>query len=104
VRHLYIYEQIVLCDQARTSYLPSEILWGHRFERLVKYRREDGMYQVDYARFHQTVPVSEGVVSRDSAKQQAAGRNDNIDDETTSTDNDDRHDEGKHTFQHRLTG
>jgi len=81
--------------------LPSEVLWGHRFERLVRYRREDGTYQVDYARFHQTVPVSEGVVSRDSAQQQAASRNnnnvDNDDDDTTTTDDDDdRADQGKH--------
>jgi len=85
--------------QARTSYLPSEILWGHRFERLVKYRREDGMYQVDYARFHQTVPISEGVVSRDSAQQQAAGgnNNDDNDDDTSTTDDDDnKADQGKY--------
>ena len=88
--------------QARTSYLPSEILWGHRFERLVRYRREDGTYQVDYARFHQTVPVSEGVVSRDSARQQAtAGNNnnnhdDNDNDDTSTTDDDDRAEQGRY--------
>jgi len=75
--------------------LPSEILWGHRFERLVRYRREDGLYQVDYARFHQTVPVSEGDVSRESAQQQAAARDNNDDnDDTSTTDDDDRRDEG----------
>ena len=62
----------------------------------MRYRREDGLYQVDYARFHQTVPVSEGVVSRESAQQQAAARGDNDDDndDTSTTDDDDRHDEG----------
>jgi len=67
----------------------------------VRYRREDGTYQVDYARFHQTVPISEGVVSRDSAQQQAASRNNNNgnndDDDTTTTDDDyDKTDQGKH--------
>jgi len=81
--------------QARTSYLPSEILWSHRFERLVRYRKEDGVYQVDYARFHQTVPVSEGTMSRDSAQQQAAARdNDNDDDTSTTTDDDNKTDAG----------
>lgn len=61
----------------------------------MRYRREDGLYQVDYARFHQTVPVSEGVVSRDSAQQQAAARDNNDDnDDTSTTDDDDRQDEG----------
>jgi len=54
--------------------------------------------QVDYARFHQTVPVSEGVVSRDSAKRQhATSINDDDDDEdddtSTTTDDHDRRDE-----------
>lgn len=40
--------------QARTSYLPNEILWGHRFERLVTYEKENGAYQVDYSRFEET--------------------------------------------------
>ena len=47
------------------------------------------MYQVDYAKFHQTVPVSEGVVSRDSAQQQAAVRDDHKDNDDTSTTDDD---------------
>jgi len=53
------------------------------------------MYQVDYARFHQTVPISDGVVSRNSAQQQAAARNNNDDndDDTSTTDDDYRHDE-----------
>ena len=58
------------------------------------------MYEVDYAKFHQTVPVSEGVVSRDSAQQQAAARchgnnNDNNDDDDTTT-TDDEDGDGEH--------
>ncbi|KAL1453402.1 hypothetical protein WDU94_007542 [Cyamophila willieti] len=43
--------------QAKTSYLPSEILWGHRFETLVRYNREKVSYEVDYALFHNTNQV-----------------------------------------------
>jgi Inward rectifier potassium channel. len=43
--------------QAKTSYLPSEILWGHRFEPLVRYNREKVAYEVDYALFHNTNQV-----------------------------------------------
>ena len=32
--------------QARTSYLPDEILWGHRFEPMVLYRKDHNKYQV----------------------------------------------------------
>uniref|UniRef100_A0A8D9FGW5 Inward rectifier potassium channel 2 n=1 Tax=Cacopsylla melanoneura TaxID=428564 RepID=A0A8D9FGW5_9HEMI len=43
--------------QAKTSYLPSEILWGHRFEPLVRYNRDKVSYEVDYALFHNTNQV-----------------------------------------------
>ncbi|ELU17004.1 hypothetical protein CAPTEDRAFT_3998 [Capitella teleta] len=52
-----IVESTGMTTQARTSYLPGEILWGHRFERLVTYQKENGEYMIDYSRFHCTVPV-----------------------------------------------
>lgn len=44
--------------EARTSYIPNEILWGHRFRTLLKYykKRRYG-YAIDYSRFNQTVEV-----------------------------------------------
>ena len=48
---------ICISVQARSSYLPSEILWGNRFEQLVSYRRESGEYRVDYGRFNNTYEV-----------------------------------------------
>jgi len=39
-----IVESTGMTTQARTSYLPSEILWGHRFERLVTYQRDSTQY------------------------------------------------------------
>ena len=41
----------------RTSYLPHEIRWGHRFVDLFGWT-EDGRRVIDYRRFHDTVPVS----------------------------------------------
>lgn len=52
-----IVESTGMTTQARTSYLPGEILWGHRFERLVTFQKENGQYQIDYSRFHSTVPI-----------------------------------------------
>ena len=43
--------------QARSSYLPSEVLWGHRFQPMVVYNKERQGYEVDYSRFNNTVPV-----------------------------------------------
>lgn len=50
-------ESTGMTTQARSSYLPTEILWGHRFEQLVHYRKEDGEYAVDYSRFNNTYEV-----------------------------------------------
>jgi len=44
--------------QARTSYLPCEILWGHRFVQMVDYRKDTGQYRVDYSKFNNTYEVN----------------------------------------------
>lgn len=43
--------------QARSSYLPAEILWGRRFENMVTYRRDTGEHRVDYSKFNNTYEV-----------------------------------------------
>lgn len=43
--------------QARTSYLASEVLWGHRFRPLVKYCKTKMAYEVDYSQFHDVLKV-----------------------------------------------
>jgi len=40
--------------QARSSYLPNEVLWGHRFQPMVVYNKERQGYEVDYSRFNNT--------------------------------------------------
>lgn len=46
-----------MTTQARSSYLPSEILWGHRFEHMISFRKETGEYEVDYMLFNNTYEV-----------------------------------------------
>ncbi|XP_044016930.1 uncharacterized protein LOC122858232 isoform X3 [Aphidius gifuensis] len=43
--------------QARSSYLPQEILWGHRFEPMVSYSKERQGYEVDHSFFNSTIQV-----------------------------------------------
>jgi len=47
-------EILVQPVQARTSYLPHEILWNHRFVDIFGWT-EDGRRAIDYRRFHDTV-------------------------------------------------
>ncbi|CAH1719716.1 unnamed protein product [Chironomus riparius] len=52
-----VVESTGMTTQARSSYLPSEILWGHRFESVVSFKRETGEYEVDYTLFNNTYEV-----------------------------------------------
>lgn len=52
-----VIESTGMTTQARSSYLPSEILWGHRFENLISFKKDSGEYEVDYAVFNNTIPV-----------------------------------------------
>lgn len=52
-----VVESTGMTTQARSSYLPTEILWGHRFEHVVTFRKETGEYEVDYTLFNNTYEV-----------------------------------------------
>ncbi|KAL1494459.1 hypothetical protein ABEB36_010057 [Hypothenemus hampei] len=52
-----VIESTGMTTQARSSYLPSEILWGHRFESLITFKKDSGEYEVDYALFNNTIAV-----------------------------------------------
>lgn len=80
-----IVESTGMTTQARTSYLPGEILWGHRFERLVTFQKENGQYQIDYSRFNNTSPIE---TPQCSAKE-LADMNGNIPDIERDSDEDD---------------
>lgn len=43
--------------QARSSYLASEILWGHRFKSLMSVCEEKSGYTVNYSKFDETFEV-----------------------------------------------
>ena len=42
---------------SRSSYLPNEILWGHRFESMVLYRKDHNKFQVNFSAFNSTYEV-----------------------------------------------
>ena len=70
-----IVESTGMTTQARSSYLPGEVLWGHRFERLVTFQKENGQYQIDFSRFHNTIPVdTPNCSARELAEMTSAGR------------------------------
>lgn len=48
-------EATAMTTQARSSYLSTEILWGHRFEPVIF--EEKNQYRIDYAYFHKTFEV-----------------------------------------------
>ncbi|KAF0294016.1 ATP-sensitive inward rectifier potassium channel 12 [Amphibalanus amphitrite] len=50
-------ESTAMTTQARSSFIPSEILWGHRFEPIIDFKRDTGKYEVDYSRFNSTYQV-----------------------------------------------
>lgn len=50
-------ESTGLTTQARSSYLNSEILWGHRYESIVVFNKIEQKYEVQYSRFDQTYSV-----------------------------------------------
>ncbi|KAH8382671.1 hypothetical protein KR009_004807 [Drosophila setifemur] len=52
-----VIESTGMTTQARSSYLPTEVLWGHRFVNVVSFRKETGEYEVDYTLFNNTYDV-----------------------------------------------
>ena len=50
-------ETLMQTIHARTSYIPSEVQWGARFDDILGTVAEDGRRIVDYTKFHQFVPA-----------------------------------------------
>nr|ASN63883.1 inward rectifier potassium channel 1 [Nilaparvata lugens] len=61
-----VIESTGMTTQARSSYLPNEILWGHRFEPLVSFKKETGEHEVDYNLFNNTYEVDTPLCSAQS--------------------------------------
>ncbi|KAJ6650042.1 Inward rectifier potassium channel irk-1 [Pseudolycoriella hygida] len=49
--------------QCRTSYLPKEILWGHRFVNMVSYKKSEEVYEVDHEKFDDVIEFETPSVS-----------------------------------------
>jgi potassium inwardly-rectifying channel subfamily J, other len=65
-------ESTGLAAQARTSYLGSEILWGHRFQSTISYREKIGEYGADFDVFHKTFKVNTHEISAKELKERKA--------------------------------
>ncbi|XKL60941.1 hypothetical protein PGB90_007998 [Kerria lacca] len=61
-----VIESTGMTTQARSSYLPNEILWGHRFANLVSFKKETGEHEVDYNLFNSTYEVDTPLCSAQS--------------------------------------
>lgn len=51
-------ENIGQVTQAKSSYMPKEILWGYRFENLIKFDVLREEYEIDFSKFHDVSPVN----------------------------------------------
>lgn len=49
--------------QARTSYLPREVQWGHRFVNVLNYDRNREKYVIDYSQFDTTTTIDTALCS-----------------------------------------
>ncbi|VDO98557.1 unnamed protein product [Soboliphyme baturini] len=58
-----------MTTQARTSYLPFEILWGRRFHHLMTYQKKNGIIELDYTKFNSTYAVRTPRCSAEKLKQ-----------------------------------
>ncbi|KAK2866671.1 hypothetical protein Q7C36_002727 [Tachysurus vachellii] len=65
-----------ILHQSRTSYTPSEILWGQQFEEMVRVTQKS--YRVDYALFHLAVkvPVTESSAENNELKHPSSRKQD----------------------------
>ncbi|KAJ1528100.1 hypothetical protein ONE63_008016 [Megalurothrips usitatus] len=73
-----VIESTGMTTQARSSYLPNEILWGHRFEPMVSFKKEQGEYEVDYSLFNKTREVDTPLCSSQALDAMFAVGNDSV--------------------------
>lgn len=51
-------ESTGMTTQVRTSYVPSEIMWGQRLVPLLTFQLKNGQYEIDHKQFHNTTPTA----------------------------------------------
>jgi hypothetical protein len=50
--------------QARSSYLPNEVLWGYRFVNLLNFKHSESEYKIDYSSFNSVYRSDRADLSR----------------------------------------
>jgi len=60
-----VIEQTGNTIQARSSYLPSEVLWGYRFVNLLNFKHSESEYKIDYSSFHSVYKVEMSQLSQE---------------------------------------
>lgn len=77
-----VVEQTGNSIQARSSYLPNEVLWGYRFVNLLTFKHSASQYKIDYSAFNSVYktelsPLSQKVKDEISDGDQASDDEDN---------------------------
>uniref|UniRef100_A0A0M3K643 Inward rectifier potassium channel irk-1 n=2 Tax=Anisakis simplex TaxID=6269 RepID=A0A0M3K643_ANISI len=70
-----IVEATGMTFQARTSFLPSEIIWGRRFVPMVVLNERVGHYEVEYNLFDETQHVDEFIPCKDNSDDERSVHN-----------------------------
>jgi len=60
-----VIEQTGNTIQARSSYLPNEVLWGYRFVNLLNFKHSESEYKIDYSSFHSVYKVEMSQLSQE---------------------------------------
>merc|ERR1719414_2498755 len=78
-----VIEQTGNSIQARSSYLPNEVLWGYRFVNLLNFKHSESEYKIDYSSFHSVFKVEMSQLSQE-LKEQCGEKETNGDDSEES--------------------
>merc|ERR1719264_436378 len=84
-----VIEQTGNTIQARSSYLPNEVLWGYRFVNLLNFKHSESEYKIDYSAFHSVYKVEMSQLSQE-LKDQCSEKKDEEDAGTESEKEDSR--------------
>ena len=55
---IIVWKLLHVCLQARSSYLPNEVLWGYRFVNLLNFKPSAAEYKVDFSAFNAVYKVN----------------------------------------------
>merc|ERR1712107_780110 len=61
-----VIEQTGNSIQARSSYLPNEVLWGYRFVNLLNFKHSESEYKIDYSAFNSVYRIEMSTKSQEA--------------------------------------